>query len=105
MKLTKSSITSSLASALLLGMATTVSADEDQLAMGKLLFEETAGEMGCAACHSIDGSGDVGPDIRGLDDLDITAAFQSVMEMQFLRSYMAMNGPEVKAIGAWIEQL
>jgi mono/diheme cytochrome c family protein len=42
----------------------------DQLAQGKLIFEKTAGGVGCASCHALDGKGNGpaglnAPNIRG----------------------------------------
>ncbi len=82
----------------------TMSKDE-VLAAGKLLFEETAGHVGCASCHGMDGSGDIGPDIRGKDDLDITGALQAVTEMNFLLATIHHTSAEVKAIGAYLQTL
>lgn len=39
------------------------SADSDILAQGKLIFEETAGGVGCAFCHGMEGRGDGPADV------------------------------------------
>ncbi len=85
--------------------APAVMSAEEKLALGKKLFEETAGEMGCAACHGADGSGDVGPDIRGFNEMDLKAALQAVTEMQFVRATVPIDGPEMFAVGAYLETL
>ncbi len=103
-------LTSTFAFAATVGLAltmstTSVSANEDLIAEGKIIFEETAGGVGCASCHGMDGSGDIGPDIRGYDDLDVSAAFNSVFEMQFLRGDIGPGSRKMKAVGAYIESL
>ncbi len=78
---------------------------EELLAIGKKLFEETAGIMVCADCHGMDGSGDVGPDIRGYTEDDVFAAMQSVEEMNFLRQNFHIGHENIKAVGAYLEHL
>ncbi len=52
---------------------------------GKVIFEETAGDVGCASCHLYDATGDVGPNIQGRTSADIRAALDGgVEEMAFI---------------------
>lgn len=80
--------------------------DDPLVAEGKVLFEETAGDIGCATCHGIDGTGD--PDAGGVFIQGVTAA----------QMYSAMNGGveemseifdlsthEISAIHAYLDYL
>ena len=49
--------------------------DSEVLALGKEVFEVTAGGQGCAACHGFDGRGTSdGPNIIGVSKSSITTA-------------------------------
>ena len=53
-------------------------------AQGALIFEETAGGVGCASCHGTDGAGDASlstPDIRGADEARVRSALDGVALM------------------------
>lgn len=59
--------------------STTVGADLEEAPWteGKILYEETAGDAGCAMCHGLDATGDpdVGaPYIRGVTKAQLDAA-------------------------------
>ena len=51
---------------------------------GKVIFDETAGGVGCASCHQEDATGDVGPNIQGRTENDVRMALDSVEDMGFI---------------------
>jgi mono/diheme cytochrome c family protein len=57
---------------------------EELIAQGKLIFLETAGGVGCQYCHGPDGSGMVGPDIRGATGLMVQGALDRAPDMLFI---------------------
>jgi mono/diheme cytochrome c family protein len=74
------------------------------LALGRTIFEKTAGDVGCAACHGTDARGGVqfkAPDIRGADEMRIRAALTGVKEM----SRIALNDAEIAAVVAHLQEL
>jgi len=79
--------------------------DDPLVAEGKLLFEETAGNVGCAACHGIDATGDpdVGaPYIIGVSAAQMDAALKGgVPDMDFFN----LNRKETKALLAYLNAL
>ena len=84
-----------------LGLAFAVSTQDDVAAAGKLVFEETAGGVGCASCHGMDAKGDHGPDIRGRKVEDILGALDEVEDMDFLDLPKA----EIEAVAAYLATL
>ncbi|MDZ4134823.1 MAG: cytochrome c [Paracoccaceae bacterium] len=54
-------------------------------AAGKVIFEETAGGVGCQTCHGPEAKGDVGPDIRGRTSKDILTQLKNNTNMQFIK--------------------
>jgi len=79
--------------------------DDPLLAKGKLIFEETAGGIGCATCHGLDATGnpDAGsPFIRGVSKAQLDAALDGgVPDMDFIR----LNRQEEKAVLAYLQHL
>ncbi|MBW6505880.1 MAG: cytochrome c [Rhodobacteraceae bacterium] len=67
-------------------------------ARGKLLFE-TVGDVGCSACHGNDASGEIGPNIQGIDIGKIHVALTNVTDMNFITG---LTEDDVKAIGAYL---
>ena len=76
--------------------------NNDELAQGKLIFEETAGGVGCAACHGMDGSGDTAPANAGADEATVTSALKNVEDMS---SMIKLKHAEIKAVVAYLEYL
>ena len=77
---------------------------EEQIAAGKLLFERTAGGVGCALCHGLDGKGDptyAAPDNRGATADQILDAIETRPQMAFL----IMSNDEVQAVAAYLQVL
>lgn len=76
--------------------------NDETLAKGKLIFEETAGSIGCAACHGMDGSGDSAPANAGANFAMVTEALQNVEDMS---SLIKLNAAEIKAVVAYLKYL
>lgn len=51
---------------------------------GKLIFEQTAGGVGCASCHGEAGEGNIGPNIRGKDSIAILKQLEINPQMEFI---------------------
>lgn len=73
------------------------------LARGKEIFEKTAGGVGCAFCHGMDGKGNgpagVGaPANRGADETKVRAALDTVE----LMSSVKLTDEEIKAVVAYL---
>ncbi|MDA1279062.1 MAG: hypothetical protein O3B95_03345 [Chloroflexi bacterium] len=75
--------------------------DQELLAQGKVIFDETAGGVGCAFCHGLDGKGDgpanVGaPANRGLDLAKFEAALTDGESgaMEFLQGKLTKSQTE-----------
>lgn len=77
------------------------------IVLGKLLYEETAGIEGCAACHGIDGrgqgtvSGQTAPNIRGMTRSQVRQALGDVLDM----SDIELSSEELMAIVAYLQYL
>lgn len=78
----------------------------DQLAAGKLVYEKTAGGVGCAYCHGLDGKGNgpagVGaPANRGKTEGDVRNALVSVELMNIVK----LTDAEITAVAAYLQYL
>lgn len=78
----------------------------DLLAEGKLIYEYTAGGVGCAYCHGLDGrgegvSGEDAPDIRGMTRVDVQQAIGGIPLMDFIE----LGDEELTAVGAYLQDL
>lgn len=77
------------------------------LAEGKLVFEKTAGGVGCAFCHGPDGKG-VGqagqgaPDIRGRNEVQVRNALTGGVP---LMSFIKLSDKEIDAVVAYLQYL
>ena len=74
---------------------------EDLIALGETIFQETAGGIGCQACHGRDGKGDIGPDIRGKSFETIMIQLESNEAMAFI----ILSVDEVEALAAYLDWL
>ncbi len=76
---------------------------DDQLALGKQIYEVTAGGVGCAECHGIDGLGTPdGPDIIGVSKSAIFEALDGgVREMDDIE----LTAEELEAVYQYINTL
>ncbi|MBI3979153.1 MAG: cytochrome c [Chloroflexi bacterium] len=80
---------------------------DDPLARGKLLFDKTAGGMGCAQCHGLDGKGNGpaqvnAPNIRGKNEGDLRTAISGGVPMM---SFVKLNDEEITAVVAYLTWL
>jgi DNA-binding beta-propeller fold protein YncE len=74
------------------------------LALGRTIFEKTAGGVGCAACHGTDARGGAqfsAPDIRGADEMRVRAALAGVAVM----SRITLSDAEIAAVVAHLQEL
>ena len=72
------------------------------IAAGKRLHEETAGGVGCAACHGLNAKGEgLAPDIRGADVARITDSLRNTGDMADL----ALSPAQVKQLAAYLHTL
>ena len=66
---------------------------------GKVLFEETAGELGCASCHGMDARGEgTAPDIRRADAALIVESLRDTADMR----NMGLTERNVREIAAYL---
>ncbi len=72
------------------------------VAAGKLLFEETAGDVGCASCHGMNAKDEgLAPDIRGADTIRVTDSLKNTGDM----ADIAMTEGQVTEIVAYLATL
>lgn len=81
--------------------------NSDLLARGKLVFEKTAGEVGCAFCHGLDGkgggtSGLGAPDIRDRKEAKVRGALSGGVP---LMSFIKLSEEEITAVVAYLQYL
>lgn len=91
--------------AILLFLATPVFAGTAELspeaAAGKIIFEETAGDVGCSACHGADGQGDSAPAITGMDADSIRDQLDYNEDMTFIE----LTDEEIDQVVAYLSLL
>ncbi|MBI2906792.1 MAG: c-type cytochrome [Chloroflexi bacterium] len=73
----------------------------DPLARGELIYQKTAGGIGCASCHGPDARGKVGPDIRGKTAAQIAAALERSASMKAVQ----LEPAEIDAVAAYLATL
>lgn len=78
----------------------------DLLAKGKQIYDYTAGDVGCAYCHGLDGkghgpSGENAPNIRGMTATDAKQALKNIIYMDFIE----LSKDEIEAVGAYLQYL
>ena len=84
--------------------AAPAAAGGNQLALGRTIFEKTAGGIGCAACHGMNARGGAqlgAPDIRGANEERVRAALAGVAVM----SRITLNDTEIAAVVAHLQEL
>jgi mono/diheme cytochrome c family protein len=78
------------------------SMSEDELvAAGEKIFQETAGGIGCQACHGRDALGDVGPNIVGKSAETIQTQLDTNEAMQFI----ILSSEDIEALAAYLDWL
>jgi mono/diheme cytochrome c family protein len=81
------------------GFTVAATAQDNLVDAGKVIFEETAGDVGCAYCHAADASGDVGPNIQGMDvDTIRNAVHGGIAEMEFFD----LTDDEIDQVAAYL---
>lgn len=78
--------------------------DEEILARGRLIFEKTAGGVGCAMCHGMDALGD--PAQGTPPNIGATAEFieQALFDRPQM-SFISITRDEVNAVAAYLQWL
>ncbi|MBI3014593.1 MAG: cytochrome c [Candidatus Tectomicrobia bacterium] len=79
-------------------------AKPDLVAKGKIVFERSAGGIGCAYCHGPDGRGKAAfaaPNIRGKTISDVLRALETRPQMSSIR----LNDEEIDALEAYLKSL
>jgi mono/diheme cytochrome c family protein len=69
---------------------------------GKLIFEETAGDIGCATCHEVDATGGAGPNIQNRTAADIRAALDGGVKQM---SFIELTDEEVDQVAEYLHYL
>jgi mono/diheme cytochrome c family protein len=77
----------------------------DLLARGKLIYEKTAGGVGCASCHGLDGKGK--PEIgarpnRGASETQVRGALIGGVPVM---SFIKLTDEEITAVIAYLQWL
>jgi mono/diheme cytochrome c family protein len=81
-----------------------VGTGQNALALGRTIFEKTAGGVGCASCHGMNARGvdALGtPEIRGVTEAQVRTALTSVQQM----SRIMLNDAEIAAVVLYLQQL
>lgn len=75
------------------------------VARGRTVFEKTAGNIGCAACHGHFAMGDIAtaPNIRAADHIRVKNALAGVGAMRFLAP--TLSPEDVRAVQAFLRYL
>jgi hypothetical protein len=58
--------------------------DMEVVERGRVVYDVSAGGVGCAMCHAPFALGDIGPDVRGMSARDISDALGSIPDMAFI---------------------
>lgn len=79
--------------------------DPELVAIGREVFEVTAGGVGCASCHGHFALGDIGigPDLRGSDEERIRGGLEAVEVMEFLVTQL--TDADIKALAEFLGYL
>ncbi len=75
--------------------------EETLISTGEVIFQETAGGIGCQFCHGRDARGDIGPNIRGKTAEAIEVQFEINAQMSFID----LTDKEIEAVGAYLQWL
>ncbi len=72
----------------------------EQIEEGRVIFQETAGGVGCASCHGPDANGMSAPGIQGADFALVDEALGRVLQMEFIRDEISQE--DRQAIAAYL---
>jgi mono/diheme cytochrome c family protein len=90
---------------LALGAASTTtgaqSFDMEAVERGRVVYDVSAGGVGCAMCHAPFATGDIGPDVRGMTAADVGDALGNIPDMEFI----SLSDADLDAVGAYLEWL
>ncbi len=80
---------------------------KDLIAKGKIIFQQTAGGVGCQMCHGMEGRGDGAanlgaPNIRGADISRIRVALSGGVPVM---GFIKLSEEEIVAVAAFVESL
>lgn len=89
------------------GLASSTHAQNDQLARGRVLYESTAGGVGCAYCHGLRGDGDgpagfAAPNIVGVQEPLIRASLAGAIPVM---DFIELSEEDLQAIVAYLRCL
>lgn len=76
-------------------------ADAALIALGEMVYFETAGDVGCDACHGQDALGDIGPNIVGKSAETIRVNIETNENMTFI----ILSDEEIEAVAAYLATL
>lgn len=80
-------------------------APAEPVARGELIYQKTAGGVGCQLCHGVDGRGSTGPDVRAAPADRIANALASVEPMRFITTTTPLGREDVEALAAYLKTL
>jgi hypothetical protein len=86
---------------LALGAAVTTGAqdfDLEAVERGRVVYEVSAGGVGCMMCHAPFATGDLGPDIRGMSARDVNDALGLIPDMAFI----SLSDKDLDDVGAYL---
>jgi len=72
--------------------------DMEAVERGRLVYDVTAGGVGCAMCHAPFATGDIGPDIRGMTARDVSDSLDLIPDMSFI----ALSDADLEDVGAFL---
>ena len=80
--------------------------DSEVIAIGKKIYDETAGDVGCAHCHGLNGKGqgtggDNTPDIRGMGRSKVRGAIRDILDMNDIK----LTSDELLAVVEYLKVL
>lgn len=75
------------------------------VAKGELIFQKTAGGVGCQYCHGADARGKEGPNIRGKSAGAIKQALGIVIQMAFISQKTPLSDEDIEAVAAYLKYL
>lgn len=81
--------------------------EKDLIAKGKIIFQQTAGGVGCQMCHGMEARGDGAaklgaPNIRGADISRIRVALSGGVPVM---GFIKLSEEEIVAVAAFVESL
>ena len=75
--------------------------ENESLSLGRQIFQQTAGGVGCQFCHGQDATGGIGPSIVSRNVAEIAGALDRVEAMGFIE----LTDPEIRAVADYLISL